>query len=189
MTVRGWSGVVEGIHTVRRYPLLARLAVVQVLASLSAGATSGLLVVLAERRLGVGPSGFRLLFAAIRIGAAMGPLLLRRFVRPADRRWLFGRYGVRGGVDLTLAAVTNPVMAGAALGIYGVSTSTGMSRTRARSRPPARRKSEAAPSPSTTCSGTRRVSSRSPPAAFSPSSPASERFTSSAASCSLRLPP
>src|SRR3546814_8454068 len=33
---------------------------------------------------------------------------------------------VRGGVDLTLAAVANPVVAGGALVAYGMSTSTGM---------------------------------------------------------------
>jgi len=30
-------------------------------------------------------------------------LLLGRFVRAGDRRWLFGPFAVRGGVDLTLA--------------------------------------------------------------------------------------
>ena len=42
IAVRGWSGVLAGVETVRADPLLARLAVVQVLASMSAGATSGL---------------------------------------------------------------------------------------------------------------------------------------------------
>ena len=40
--VRGWAGALDGIRTVRSNPLLARLAVVQVLAAMSAGATSGL---------------------------------------------------------------------------------------------------------------------------------------------------
>lgn len=124
--VRGWAGALAGIQAVRAHPLLARLAVVQVLASLSAGATSGLLVVLAERHLGVGPGGFGVLLAAIGVGAASGPLLLRRLVRPADRRWLFGPYLVRGGVDLTLAAVASPAVAGGVLVVYGMSTSTGM---------------------------------------------------------------
>lgn len=47
--VRGWTGVLAGVRTVRADPLLTRLALVQVLASLSAGATGGLLVVLADR--------------------------------------------------------------------------------------------------------------------------------------------
>lgn len=124
--LRGWSGALEGISVVRSHPLLRRLAIVQALAALSAGATSGLLVVLAKRRFGVGPGGFGVLLAAIGFGAAIGPALLRRFIRTDNRRWLFGPYLVRGGVDITLATVASPVIAGSALVIYGMSTSTGM---------------------------------------------------------------
>ena len=116
----------EGIAVVRSSPLLRRLAIVQVLASMSAGATSGLLVVLAVERLDVGPSGFGALLACIGAGAALGPLLLRRFVRAGDKRWLFGPYALRGAVDLALATVRSPIAAGGALGLYGVGTSTGM---------------------------------------------------------------
>ena len=49
----------------------------QVAAAFSAGATSGLLVVLAADWLRIGPAGFGLLLAAIVVGAATGPLLLR----------------------------------------------------------------------------------------------------------------
>lgn len=126
VAARGWTAVFAGVHVVRGNPLLSRLAVVQVLASMSAGATSGLLVVLADRWLGVGPGGFGTLLAAIGVGAALGPLLLRRFVRAGDKRWLFGPFAVRGGVDLALAGVANPVVAGGALVAYGMSTSTGM---------------------------------------------------------------
>jgi MFS family permease len=122
----GWAAVLAGIDAVRSDRLLSRLALVQVLAALSAGATSGLLVVLAERWLGVGPSGFGVLLAAIGLGAAAGPMLLRRFITPVDKRWLFGPFAMRGGVDLTLAGVANPVAAGGALVVYGMSTSTGM---------------------------------------------------------------
>lgn len=124
--IRGWTAVREGIAVVRASPLLRRLAIVQVLASLSAGATSGLLVVLAVESLDVGPSGFGALLACIGAGAALGPLLLRRFVRAGDKRWLFGPYALRGAVDLALATVRSPIAAGGALGLYGVGTSTGM---------------------------------------------------------------
>lgn len=122
----GWTAVSAGVTAVRAVPLLRRLAVVQVLASLSAGATSGLLVVLAADRLNLGPSGFGLLLAAIGVGAALGPTLFRTHIKPGDRRWLFGPFAVRGGVDLALAATTSPIIAGAGLGAYGMSTSTGM---------------------------------------------------------------
>ena len=124
--VRGWRGALGGFHAVRAHPMLRRLAIVQALASMSAGATSGLLVVLADRWLGVGPSGFAALLAAIGIGAVIGPVLLRRFVRAGDRRWLFYPYLVRGGVDITIATVASPIVAGSALVVYGMSTSTGM---------------------------------------------------------------
>lgn len=123
---KGWMGLFAGVRTVRSDPLLSRLAVVQLLASLSAGATSGLLVVLAQRWLGIGPGGFGSLLAAIGIGAALGPSLAGRRIRPGDKRWLFGPLAVRGGVDLTLAGVANPVVAAGALVVYGMSTSTGM---------------------------------------------------------------
>lgn len=126
LAVRGWSAVTAGVQAVRSHPLLSRLAVVQVLASLSAGATGGLLVVLADQWLGVGASGFGFLLAAIGVGAAVGPLVLRSRIRASDRRWLFGPYLLRGGVDLTLAGVGNPIVAVGALGAYGVGTSTGM---------------------------------------------------------------
>lgn len=123
---RGWTGVLAGVGTVRANPMLTRLAVVQVLASMSAGATSGLLVVLADRWLDVGAGGFGTLLAAIGVGAVLGPVLLRRFIEAGDKRWLFGPFAARGGVDLTLAAVGNPIVAGGALVVYGMSTSTGM---------------------------------------------------------------
>lgn len=122
----GWSAAREGVAAVRSHPLLARLAVVQVLASLSAGATSGLLVVLAADELGVGPSGFGGLLGAIGLGAVAGPVLVRSRIKTAARSWLFGPYAVRAGVDLTLAVTSSPVVAGGSLVAYGMSTSTGM---------------------------------------------------------------
>jgi sugar phosphate permease len=116
----------EGAKGLSANPLLARLGLVQVLAALSAGATGALLVVLAENQLGVGASGFGLLLGAIGLGAALGPFLLRRFIRPGDRRWLFGPYLVRGVVDLILATVPSVLAAAPGLVLYGIATSTGM---------------------------------------------------------------
>jgi MFS family permease len=125
ITVGGWAAVREGVVAVRSHPLLARLAVVQILASLSAGATSGLLVVLAADAFDVGPSGFGLLLGAIGVGAVIGPALFRRSIKPGQRRWLFGPYALRGGVDLVLATATSPLLAGGSLVAYGMTTSTG----------------------------------------------------------------
>lgn len=122
----GWGAVLGGVKAVRAHPLLGRLVVVQALAALSAGATGGLLVVLAAEQLGMGPAGFGLLLGAIGLGAAGGPLMLARFVRAGERGWLFGPYAVRGGVDLVLAMASTPLVAVPALALYGVGTSTGM---------------------------------------------------------------
>jgi len=124
--VGGWRCVTAGLTAVRRHPLLARLAVVQALAALSAGATSGLLLVLAVERFGVAAGGFGLLLGAIGVGAVLGPALFRRSIRPGDKRWLFGPFALRGAVDLLLAVLVNPLLAGVALVAYGMSTSTGM---------------------------------------------------------------
>ncbi len=124
---RRMADVAEGLRIIRRSRFLGTLAAVQALAALSAGATSALLVVLAERRLNIGPGRFGLLIGAIGVGAAVGPLVLRRLIaNPRRPGILFGPYLLRGGVDLTLATSTNFGVALAALGAYGVGTSTGM---------------------------------------------------------------
>ncbi len=115
----------DGLRALAALPLLKALAVGQFLAALSAGATSALLVVLAQDRLG-GGGGYGLLVAAIGVGAALGPLLVVRCVRDPRRPLLvFGPYAVRGLVDLVLVVVTMVPLATGALLFYGLSTSTG----------------------------------------------------------------
>jgi predicted MFS family arabinose efflux permease len=123
----GLARIAEGARLLTRDRLLRLLALVQLLAALSPGATSALLVVLAGRHLGVGPGGFGLLLAAIGVGAALGPLLLTRLVsNPRRPAWVFGPLLGRGLVDLVLATTRSLVVAMGALAVYGVGTSTGM---------------------------------------------------------------
>ena len=118
--------IVEGIQIIRNSRLLGTLAAVQGLAALSAGATSALLVVLAERHLHIDATGFGLLLAAIGVGAGIGPLVLQRYVTDVRQPLLlFGPYILRGLVDLILAAVSNFAVAIVSLGFYGIGTSTG----------------------------------------------------------------
>ena len=115
----------EALGALAEVPLLKALAVGQFLAALSAGATSALLVVLAQERLG-GGEGYGLLVAAIGVGAVLGPLvLLRRVADPRRPLFVFGPYALRGVVDLVLALVTALPLAAVALVLYGLSTSTG----------------------------------------------------------------
>src|SRR6266545_3628976 len=103
------------------------LECVRLLAALSAGATSALLVVLAERHLHAGPGGFGLLLGAIGAGAALGPLVLARLTsNPRRPALVFGPYLLRGAVDLILALTRSLPAAMGALVLYGAGTSTGM---------------------------------------------------------------
>ena len=116
----------EGLRAVRDSRLLSTLAWVQLLAALSAGATSALLVVLAQDHLRVGPSRFGWLLAAIGVGAGFGPLVLQRLVEDVRRpRFLFGPYVLRGLVDWLLAASSSFGSALGALALYGIGTSVG----------------------------------------------------------------
>ena len=116
----------EGVAVVRGSRLLSTLAGVQGLAALSAGATSALLVVLAEEHLDVGPARFGLLLAAIGVGAGLGPLVLQRVVADARRpALLYGPYLLRGVVDVVLGVFSSFGVALGALAAYGVGTSTG----------------------------------------------------------------
>jgi MFS family permease len=117
----------DGARLLAADRLLRLLAVVQLLAALSAGATSALLVILAERHLRTGPGGFGLLLGAIGVGAAAGPLLLARLTTSPRRPALvFGPYLLRGAVDVILATTRSLPVAAGALAFYGVGTSTGM---------------------------------------------------------------
>ncbi len=118
--------IVQGIQIIRNSRLLSTLAIVQGLAALSAGATSALLVVFAQRHLHIDATGFGFLLAAIGLGAGLGPLVLQRFVSDVRHPMLlFGPYMLRGVVDLALAAFSSFASALVGLGLYGVGTSTG----------------------------------------------------------------
>jgi MFS family permease len=120
-------GALAGGRLLIRDRMLRLLALVQFLAALSAGATSALLVVLAERHLHAGPGGYGLLLGAIGAGAALGPVLLARLTsNPRRPALVFGPYLLRGAVDLFLAATRSLSAAIGALTLYGVGTSSGM---------------------------------------------------------------
>jgi MFS family permease len=123
---RLWAEARAGVATVLGQRTLRALAAGQLLAALSAGATSALLVVLADAHLGVDGRGYGLLVGAIGVGAALGPLAMLRLVRdPARPMFVFAPFGLRGLVDLVLAASTALPVALASLVAYGVGTSTG----------------------------------------------------------------
>lgn len=126
VAARTMKDLTAGVRIVGRDRFLSTQAVVHVLAALSAGATSALLVVLAERQLRVGATRFGVLLGAIGVGAVLGSLVLVRMVRDVRRPiWLFGPYALRGVVDLVLASIDSFGTALGALACYGIATSTG----------------------------------------------------------------
>src|SRR5712691_5365679 len=91
------------------------------------GATGAMLVVLAERHLGLPPAGFAWLIGAIGFGALLGPLIPNMLARDyRDARWLLVPYVIRGIGDVLLAVFTPLPIALALLFIYGLNTSTRM---------------------------------------------------------------
>lgn len=126
VTASVWTQGREALGLLARDRLLRALAVAQALAALAAGATSALLVVLAARQFHAAGGGYGLMLAGIGAGALIGPLLLTRLSTQArSPRLLFGAFGLRGLVDLVLAAVTALPIAIGALLFYGLGTSTG----------------------------------------------------------------
>lgn len=123
----GWlRDTLAGVRLLVTDRLMRALATAQLLAALSAGATSALLAVLAREQLGLGPQGFGWLLAAIAVGALASPVLLTRIVRdPARPNIIFGAFAIRGLVGVPLAVTTWSPMAAAALLLYGLCTSTG----------------------------------------------------------------
>jgi MFS family permease len=106
---------------------VSRLLFVQGLASVATGATGAMLVVLAERHLGLPPAGYAWLIGAIGFGALLGPLIPNALARDyRDARWLFVPYVIRGIGDVLLAIFTPLPIALVLLFIYGLNTSTGM---------------------------------------------------------------
>ncbi|MCI0398566.1 MAG: MFS transporter, partial [Chloroflexi bacterium] len=98
---RGWRGFLadarEGLRFARQDYFVSRLVMVQALASLSVGATSALLVVLAQEHYELPPGGFGSFILAIGVGALLGPFLLALLARDVRHpRWLFGPYVIRG---------------------------------------------------------------------------------------------
>lgn len=131
VSVSGWNGFIrdarEGLDYARHDRFVARLISVQALASFSVGATSALLVVLAQRHYQLPPASFGSFILAIGVGALLGPWLLTLFTRGARHpRWLFVPYIIRGVDDVLLAVADNVLVAWLLLFVYGLNTSSGM---------------------------------------------------------------
>ena len=117
------AGIAYALH----HPFVARLVIVQMLASLAVGGTSALLVVLSEDHLQLPPAGFSALLFGIGLGALLGPFVLGLFTGEyRDMRLLFVPYLIHGVGDILIALVASFPFALFLLFVYGLNTPTGM---------------------------------------------------------------
>jgi MFS family permease len=132
VAARGWQAFItdakEGLAFTRHHRFVSQLVLIQALASLSVGATSALLVVLAQEHYQLPPGGFGSFILAIGVGALLGPFLLGLILRRRTDHpsWMFVPYIFRGIGDVFLAVVATPPLAWLLLFIYGLNTSSGM---------------------------------------------------------------
>jgi MFS family permease len=82
MTIRGRAAVAEGVRFIIDHPVLRYMTVIGFLVAFSGGSLVGILVVWADRSLGVQEGDWRLgfVFAAWGLGALVGSLLMARLV-------------------------------------------------------------------------------------------------------------
>jgi MFS family permease len=120
-----WRQLPEALRAVATVPVLAPLLVMQGLAALAVGATSALLVVLAESAYGLGGTGYGAWLAVVGLGALVGPLVVPLVARVDPRRTVPGAYVVRGVGDVGLGLLGNGAAGGAFLFVYGLNTSSG----------------------------------------------------------------
>lgn len=117
----------EGLQYALGDRFVSRLLIVQSIASFAVGGTGAMLVVLAERHLGLSPAGFAWLVGAIGAGALLGPFIPNTLATDyRDARWLFVPYVIRGVGDILIAVVTPLPLALGIMFVYGLNTSTGV---------------------------------------------------------------
>lgn len=120
-----WRQLPEALSAVRTVPVLGPLLAMQALAALSVGATSALLVVLAERAYALDGTGYGSWLAAVGAGALVGPFVVPALTRLPPARSVPGAYLVRGAGDIGLGLLRNGVAGGGLLFLYGLNTSSG----------------------------------------------------------------
>jgi predicted MFS family arabinose efflux permease len=121
-----WCQMRDALRAARRVPILPPLLAMQALAAGSVGATSALLVVLAERDYDLGAAGYGAWLTAIGVGALLGPLVMPMVVRFSPRDTVAAAYVVRGASDVALGALNQAALGAMFLGVYGLNTSSGM---------------------------------------------------------------
>lgn len=124
--VSTWRQLPETVVAIRGLSVVAPLAATQMLAALAVGATSALLVVLAQGAYGMSATGYGLWMMAIGAGALLGPILATDLGGLTPGRAVTAGYIVRGAGDILLGLASAPLFGGFLLVVYGINTSSGM---------------------------------------------------------------
>jgi MFS family permease len=116
----------EALRVAGEVAVLRPLLAVQALAALAVGATSALLVVLAQGSYRLDGTGYGLWLGAIGAGALVGPLLVPMVSRFRMHQVIGVAYVIRGAGDIGLSALSHGALGALLLGVYGANTSSGM---------------------------------------------------------------
>ncbi|GAA2577027.1 hypothetical protein GCM10010399_03390 [Dactylosporangium fulvum] len=115
------TDILEGARWLLAHRLLRTLAVLIGLLNVTLTAALAILALLATERLGLGSVGYGLLFTALAVGGLVGSLFGEWFVRRFTARvTLRAGLVVEAAFHLCLAVSDSPVVAGLALGVFGI---------------------------------------------------------------------
>lgn len=135
------ADVAEGFRWLAGQRLLRTMALLIGLLNVTLTAATGVLVLLARDRLGLGSVGYGLLFTAMAVGGLLGAVAGDRVIAALTATWTI-RIGllVEAGTHLVLATTHSAVLVGAvfvAFGVHGALWGTVASSLRQRLTPPA----------------------------------------------------
>lgn len=111
----------DGLRLLWGDPVLRTLALCIFVMNVTLSAVLAILVLVARDRLGLGPSGYGLLLAAVALGGLVGTTLVNRLLaRFGTATLLKAGLLIEAGLHLALALTHSPWVAGAALLVFGV---------------------------------------------------------------------
>ena len=112
--------VAEGIRWLWRHPLLRTISLAMAILNLTLVAQVSVMVLFAQERLGLGPTGYGILVSMYGIGGVLGGLVAHLVIaRLGASRTLRAAMVVEAATPAVLALLTNPLLAGTVLCFFG----------------------------------------------------------------------
>jgi len=116
-----WREIAEGVRWLWRHRLLRTIALALAFLNLTLVAQVSIMVLYAEERLGLGPTGYGILLTAHAVGAVLGSLVAHRVIAAlgSGRVLRLGLF-VEAGTPAVLALSQAPLLSGTALAVFGL---------------------------------------------------------------------